>query len=39
MRMIVRQDERTALVPFDDAVPRDRERQEPFPATLLFAGG
>jgi cellulose synthase/poly-beta-1,6-N-acetylglucosamine synthase-like glycosyltransferase len=39
LRMIVRQGERTALVPFDDAVPRDRERQEPFPATLLFAGG
>jgi GT2 family glycosyltransferase len=39
LRMIVRRGDRTALVPFDDAAPRDRERQEPFPATLLFAGG
>ena len=39
LRMIVRRGDGTALVPFDDAVPRDRERQEPFPATLLFAGG
>ena len=37
LRMIVRSDERTALVPFDDTVPRARERQQPFSATLLFA--
>ncbi len=39
LRMIVLRDGRTALVPFDDAVPRASESQEPFPATLLFAGG
>jgi len=36
LRMIVRNDAGTELVPFDDAVPRVRERQQPFPATLLF---
>ena len=39
LRMIVRRGDGTALVPFDDTVPRDRERQEPFAAALLFAGG
>jgi hypothetical protein len=36
LRMIVRNDDGVALVPFDDATPRARERQEPFPATLLY---
>lgn len=38
VRMIVRENETTALRPFDASVPRADERQEPFPATLLFAG-
>ena len=38
VRMIVRNEGGTELVPFDDAVPRAREHQQPFPATLLFAG-
>ncbi len=38
LRMIVLQGDRTALVPFDDAVPRAAERQEPFETTILYAG-
>jgi hypothetical protein len=38
LRMIVLQDGRTQLVPFDDAVPRAAERQERFETTILFAG-
>jgi Glycosyltransferase like family 2 len=38
LRMIVLRDGRTALVPFDDAVPRAVERQEPFTTTILYAG-
>ncbi len=38
LRMIVLRDGRTHLVAFDDAAPRADERQEPFPARLLFAG-
>jgi hypothetical protein len=38
MRMIVMQDGRTKLVPFDDAVPRANERQERVETTILFAG-
>lgn len=38
LRMIVLQGDRTALVPFDDAVPRAVERQEPFETTILYAG-
>jgi GT2 family glycosyltransferase len=38
LRMIVRKDGRTQLVPFDDAVPRASERQERLEATILFAG-
>ena len=38
LRMIVLEDGRTKLVPFDDAVPRARERQERFETTILFAG-
>ena len=37
LRMIVFADGATRLVPFDDAVPRAAERQEPFETTLLFA--
>ena len=36
--MIVRQDGRTKLVPFEHAVPRATERQERFETTILFAG-
>jgi len=36
LRMIVRSGETTELVAFDEAVARAPERQEPFPATLLF---
>lgn len=39
LRMIVLQDGRAQLVPFDDSVPRDGERQEPFETAMLFAGG
>jgi len=38
VRMIVLQGDRTALVPFDDTVPRATERQEPFETTLVFSG-
>jgi len=38
LRMIVLQGDCTALVPFDDAVPRAAERQEPFETTILYAG-
>jgi hypothetical protein len=38
LRMIVLQDGRTQLVPFDDTVPRATERQEPLETTILFAG-
>lgn len=38
LRMFVRRDGGTALVPFDDTVPRAAERQEAFPATLVFSG-
>ena len=38
LRMFVRRGEVTALVPFDDAVPRAAELQEKFPATLVFSG-
>ena len=38
LRMIVLQGDRTALVPFDDTVPRAVERQEPFETTILYAG-
>jgi hypothetical protein len=38
LRMIVVQDGRTKLVPFDDAVPRASERQERVETTILFAG-
>ena len=38
LRMIVLQDGRTKLVPFDDSVPRANERQERFETTILFAG-
>ncbi len=38
-RMIVREGERTALVPYDDTVARAEERQEAFAATLLIVGG
>jgi len=38
LRMIVRQDGVTKLVPFDDAVPRAREHQERLETTILFAG-
>ena len=37
LRMIVLRDGRTALVPFDESVPRAGERHEPFATTLLFA--
>jgi hypothetical protein len=36
LRMIVREGEGTRLVPFDDAVARAGEVQEPFPAAMLF---
>ncbi len=36
LRMIVRADGAPALVPFDDTIARAPERQEPFPAMLLF---
>ncbi|HTD34631.1 MAG TPA: glycosyltransferase [Candidatus Elarobacter sp.] len=39
LRMIVLQDGVTKLVPFDERVPRDTERHEPFETTLLFPGG
>ncbi|HYZ15041.1 MAG TPA: hypothetical protein VE591_01520 [Candidatus Acidoferrum sp.] len=35
VRMIVREGETTRLVPFDDRVPQAKERQEPFPTTML----
>jgi hypothetical protein len=38
LRMIVRQDGHTKLVPFDDTVPRATERQERLETTILFAG-
>ncbi|MEO7040282.1 MAG: glycosyltransferase [Candidatus Elarobacter sp.] len=38
LRMFVRRAGGTALVPFDDTVPRAPERQEAFPATLVFSG-
>jgi GT2 family glycosyltransferase len=38
LRMIVREDGRTKLVPFDDAVPRAEERQERLETTILFSG-
>ena len=38
LRMIVLRDGRTALVPFDDTVPRAEERQERFETTILFEG-
>jgi hypothetical protein len=38
VRMAVRSDDGPRLIPFDDSVPRTVERQQPFPATLLFAG-
>jgi hypothetical protein len=38
LRMIVREGETTRLVPFDDRLPRVRERHERFDATLLRAG-
>jgi hypothetical protein len=38
LRMIVLQGDRTALVRFDDTVPRAVERQEPFATTILYAG-
>ncbi|MBV8750199.1 MAG: hypothetical protein JO103_10855, partial [Candidatus Eremiobacteraeota bacterium] len=38
LRMIVLRDGRTALVPFDDTVPRAEERQERFETTMLFEG-
>ncbi len=38
LRMIVREDGRTKLVPFDDTVPRAGERQERLETTILFAG-
>lgn len=38
LRMFVRGGDGTALVPFDDAVPHAAERQEAFPATLVFSG-
>jgi len=38
VRMIVREDGVTKLVPFDDAVPRASERQERLETTILFAG-
>ncbi len=38
LRMIVLQDGVTKLVPFDERVPRDAERHEPFETTLLFPG-
>jgi GT2 family glycosyltransferase len=36
LRMIVREDGNTRLVPFDDAVGQEGERQEPFAASLLI---
>jgi GT2 family glycosyltransferase len=39
LRMIVRQADGTHLVPFDESLPRDAERHEPFATTLLFADG
>jgi hypothetical protein len=36
LRMIVREDGKTSLVPFDDAVGQQVERQEPFAASLLI---
>jgi GT2 family glycosyltransferase len=39
VRMIVREDGRTKLVPFDHTVPRAPELQERFEATMLYAGG
>jgi hypothetical protein len=39
LRMIVLEPGGTRLVPFDDSLPRDAERHEPFETTLLFAGG
>jgi GT2 family glycosyltransferase len=38
LRMIVVEDGRTKLVPFDDGVPRANERQERVETTILFAG-
>ncbi len=38
LRMIVVEDGRTRLVPFDDAVPRANERHERLETTILFAG-
>jgi GT2 family glycosyltransferase len=38
LRMIVLEDGRTKLVPFDDSVPRADERQERVETTILFAG-
>ena len=38
LRMIVLEPGGTRLVPFDDRLPRDAERHEPFETTLLFAG-
>ena len=38
VRMIVREGDRTKLVPFDDTVPRAGEIQESFAATILIAG-
>jgi hypothetical protein len=38
LRMIVREANATRLVPFDDTLPRDAERHEPFETTLLFPG-
>ena len=36
LRMIVSEDGRTRLVPFDDSVPRARERQERFETSILI---
>jgi glycosyl transferase family 2 len=38
LRMIVRQDGGTKLVPFDDTLPRAAERQERFETTIVTAG-
>jgi hypothetical protein len=38
LRMIVIRDGRTALVPFDDTVPRAAERQERLETTIVFSG-
>src|ERR1700694_5174796 len=37
LRMIVLRDGHTALVPFDESVPRAAERQERFDTTLVFS--